>query len=50
MTRFVVDKRARTNVLPPTSTCTLLEAAARCGVTRGVMRDILRQEGLIGRP
>lgn len=49
-TRFVVDKRARAKVLLPTSTCTLLEAAARCGVTQGVMRDILVQKGLLGRP
>lgn len=48
--RFVVDKRARASVLPPTETCTLIEAAARCGVSQGVMRDILEQRGLIDRP
>lgn len=48
--RFVVDKRARAAVLPPTETYTLVEAAARCGVTQGVMRDILEQGGLINRP
>ncbi len=48
--RFVVDKRARAAVLPPTETCTLLKAAARCGVTQGVMRDILVQKGLLDRP
>lgn len=48
--RFVVDKRARAAVLPPTQTCTLVEAAARCGVTQGVMRDILEQKGLLDRP
>lgn len=48
--RFVVDKRARAALLPPTETCTLLEAAARCGVTQGVMRDILSQRGLLDRP
>lgn len=48
-TRFVVDKRARAKVLPPTSTCTLKEATARCGVTILVMRDILEQRGLLSR-
>lgn len=48
-TRFVVDKRARAKVLPPTSTCTLKEATARCGVTILVMRDILEQHGLLSR-
>lgn len=47
--RFVVDKRARAAVLPPTETCTLVEATARCGVTQGVMRDILEQRGLLSR-
>ncbi|MBA9066998.1 hypothetical protein FHR71_000728 [Methylobacterium sp. RAS18] len=48
--RFVVDKRARAAVLPPTETCTLVEATARCGITQGVMRDILEQRGLVSRP
>ena len=49
VTPFVVDKRARAKVLPPTSTCTLKEATARCGVTILVMRDILEQRGLLSR-
>jgi hypothetical protein len=47
--RFVVNKLARAAVLPPTETCTLVEATARCGVTQGVMRDILEQRGLLSR-
>lgn len=47
--RFVVDKRARAAVLPPTDTRTLVEAAKRCGVAQTVMRDILEQRGLIDR-
>ncbi len=47
--RFVVDKRARAALLPPTETCTLVEAAARCGVSQTVMRDVLEQRSLISR-
>jgi hypothetical protein len=45
--RFVVDKRARATVLPPSETCTFNEATVRCGVTIGVMRDILGHRGLL---